>query len=51
MADAIDAVASENPDNHFALIDAEVEAEQRSKRTVQRARRCFLSRCCCSENI
>ena len=26
MADAIDAVASENPDNHFALIDAEVEA-------------------------
>lgn len=27
MADAIDAVASENPDNHFALIDAEVEAD------------------------
>ena len=25
MADAIDAVANENPDNHFALIDAEVK--------------------------
>ncbi|WP_107947824.1 BMP family lipoprotein [Lysinibacillus parviboronicapiens] len=27
MADAIEAIASENPDNHFALIDAEVEAD------------------------
>ncbi len=27
MADAIEAVATENPDNHFALIDAEVKDE------------------------
>jgi len=27
MADAVEAVAADNPDNHFALIDAEVEAD------------------------